>query len=87
MFAKYNVASMNLCTTLIQNERCLIHDSSILRSCSVEVSLFLAFMTFIVKPHQSENESDFAREIAAKRVLYPIASDVASEITFAWCGR
>ena len=33
------------------------------------------------------SESDFSREIVAKWVLYPLASGVASEITFAWCGR
>ena len=38
----------------------------------------------MVQPHQSE--SDFAREMTAKWVLYPIASDV-SEIAFTWCGR
>ena len=34
----------------------------------------------MVQPHQ--NEGDFAREIAANWILYPFASDIASEIVF-----
>ena len=39
----------------------------------------------MVQPHQSESDSegDFAREITAKWVQNPIASDVASKIAFA----
>ena len=37
----------------------------------------------MVQPHQSESENDIAREIAAKWVQNPIASDVASEVAFA----